>query len=494
MRQPLILAALVFAALLHRPALAGHHSKKDSGPKVTINAKSALRAEPSDTGMPVGKVRAGEKVVFVKVSDDGKWVQVRKGRFAGWIAASEVDNLPSDATLPKAPTGPTEVTPPVPTPVVTPVPVAPVQVQPVTPVQVQPVAPVQVQPVAPVQVQPVAPVQTPPPSDTPALVPVPAPVPAGGEVGAPPPAPVVAPRLPLSGLLLGVGGGVALLTSQFSSTFKSGLQPELFNYNVQNLPALALAAHIGYTYGYRGFRLGVDAGYRFAGATAIVVKLPEKDSLPLTVMGSAATMSEVLPYERQVVNVTSHDVDAAASIGGYFTLGKYLEMSLRARGGLQVLAFVPQFNSDSVLPQEVFYGPMAGGVIDFQSRAVPGFGLHVEGAYIPYAVRQEPTGGQDVAASAANTGNNPEKSTGYNVAGSLAFRVAPGFDVELGYRMLFTQTQYGNDPNAADSYYSPRMAFNRDPTLAYFFKTELLTSAQRTTEQQSIYLGVTFRR
>ena len=56
--------------------------------------------------------------------------------------------------------------------------------------------------------------------------------------------------------------------------------PELYNYHVDMLPGLSLQARVGYVFGYKWLRVGVDAGYRFAGGSTIVIQLPDRDSVP----------------------------------------------------------------------------------------------------------------------------------------------------------------------------------------------------------------------
>ncbi len=505
MRRSLPLAALLLAASLH-PALAGHHSHKTAATadaastKVTAITKTVLRAEPTEIGKPLGKVRPSEKLLFVDRSPDGKWAQVRKGRVAGWILVEELSGVPDAAAA----------LPPVPTEVpAKPLVATPTPVTPPTPVAVKP-APVAVKP-APVAVKPtpVAPPDTvlrddPPrtPSEThPAVVPPPSvstgPAVATGPAGpgATGPLSSIAPRVPLSGLWFSVGGGIALLGSSFASAIDpktapaGSLNPELFNYSIDTLPGLAVQGRVGYTYGYRALRVGVDGGYRFAGATSIVVKLPERDSEPRPQVqpdGSIATVSTVLRATRSTVGLTAHDIDLAVSVGGYFALGSKLEMSLRARGGLQIQAFLPDFNPGAVLPKEVLYGPQVGAIVELQSRAIPGFGLRLEGGYIPYAVRTENDGARDAVPTKLSTLD--ESSTGYYGGGSVALRVTPGFDVELGYRLLSTSTTF------ADNSTSQRLAFDRDDVVKGRATTETFSSSSRSTSQQTLWIGVAFRR
>lgn len=288
------------------------------------------------------------------------------------------------------------------------------------------------------------------------------------------------PREGLRGFMLSIGGGAALLNSGMRGTTSSGLIPELYNYHVDTLPGLSLQARVGYTYGYKWLRVGVDAGYRFAGGSAIVIQLPDRDSIPGQGQGGSAS-TVPLHTARQELAVTTHDADAGFSFGGYFRLPKRLEMSVRARGGLQVLGFIPEFNAAASLPQEVFYGPTVGGIIDFQTQFAPGVGVRIDGGYIPYAVRLENAGLRDA---------DHKQSTGYYVGGGISGRILPGFEVELTYRLLSTTTTYqeGSVPE--------RLARDRDPEIQRLVKTggETLASGQRDTGQHSINLNLVFFR
>ena len=108
-------------------------------------------------------------------------------------------------------------------------------------------------------------------------------------------------------------------------------------------------------------------------------------------------------------------------------------MSIRARGGLQVLGFLPEFNAATAPAAGAFYGPSVGGIIEFQSQFVPGFGVRVDGGYIPIGVRVENPGLRDA---------DHKQSSGYYVGGGIAGRILPGFEVELTYRLLSTTSTY----------------------------------------------------
>ena len=288
-----------------------------------------------------------------------------------------------------------------------------------------------------------------------------------------------ATRAPLSGVWISVGGGVSLLGSSIGATTQSGLAPELFNYEINTLPALGLQAGVGYTFAYKALRVGVDVGYRFAGATSIVVQLPNKDSLPTVGPGGTMT-SQVLVTPRQQIQTTSHDADASFSIGGYIALPKQLDLSIRARGGVELFAFLPEFNGQTPLPQESFYGPHIGAAVDLASRYVLGFGVRLNGGYIPYAVRQQNAGLRDGA---------QDTSTGYYFGAAAAFRVLRGLDIEVAYRLLGTNTSYlaGSNPE--------RLKYDRDPTIQSRAASELLADgAFRSTSQQTITLGLVFLR
>jgi hypothetical protein len=277
---------------------------------------------------------------------------------------------------------------------------------------------------------------------------------------------------------------VALLGSSIAATTQTGLTPELYNYQINSLPALAVQASLGYTFAYRGLRVGLDGGYRFAGATSVVVQLPDRDSLPMTVAGGGMTTT-VLKTPKQLIPTTGHDGDVAFSIGGYIALPARLDLSLRARAGFQMFGFLPEFNNATPLPQEVFYGPHVGAVVEFGSRFIPGFGLRLSGGYIPYAVRVENAGLRD---------GQQDSSTGYFLGASAAVRLLRGFDVELAYRMLSTTSSYLVDSNPE------RLKYDRDPTIRGRYMTEKLalnsdsSAPTRSTSQQTITLGLVFLR
>lgn len=280
--------------------------------------------------------------------------------------------------------------------------------------------------------------------------------------------------------MLSIGGGAALLNSGMRGTTSSGLVPELYNYHVDMLPGLSLQARVGYVFGYKWLRVGVDAGYRFAGGSTIVIQLPDRDSVPGQGQGGAAT-TVPLHTARQELPVTTHDADAGLSFGGYFRLPKRLEMSVRARGGLQVLGFIPEFNAATALPQELFYGPSVGGIIDFQTQFAPGIGVRIDGGYIPIGVRVENPGLRD---------GDHKQSSGYYVGGGISGRILPGFEVELTYRLLSTSSSYA--PGSVPE----RLGRDRDPEIQRLVKSggETLTTGQRETGQHSINLNLVFFR
>lgn len=450
-----------------RPKPAADEQAQDSGKKaakpakVVLSDKAELKDSPSDSATTVKKLHANDKLEFVEYSPDGKWAKVKKSKAEGWLSASVLTGLPpfvaasaSTATTPTANAQtdkPASSTPaPAQTVAETPTPAA-------TPVQAEPAKPASVEPPKPVPVAP-------------------PPVVADND----PPAPTPESRLPLSGFFLSVGGGAALLNSGMSGRMASGLAPELYNYDISNLPSLGLQARMGYTFGYKMLRVGVDAGYRFAGATSIVVQLPDRDSLPMTGVGGAMT-TVVLKTPRQEIATTAHDADAALTVGVGISLPKQLALSIRARGGFNIFAFAPEFNSFTPLPQEIFYGPHVGGNLEFASRNAPGFGLRVEGGYIPYAVRQQNTGLRD---------GDQKKSTGYFIGGAAAVRVIRGFDIEVAYRMLSTSTDY-NEGSVPE-----RLIRDRDPSIQARARagTETIATANRYTGQQTISVSLVFFR
>lgn len=364
MRSLHSLGALLGAALLILPAgEVGARKKKDEAEaaapagkaadakdaKLVTKDKTDLRAEGNDLAKVVKHLKKKEKLEYVSRSADGKWVQVRKGKVEGWVPADMLEGLPaSDTAMAMGPVGsggdkpgtdgksggadtkpaggdskavaakppekpPEPASPP---PAATPPPAAP-----------EPMAS---------------------PGTTPAATSPAAGANAAAENSPEPPAPKL-PREGLRGFMLSIGGGAALLNSGMRGTTSSGLVPELYNYHVDMLPGLSLQARVGYVFGYKWLRVGVDAGYRFAGGSTIVIQLPDRDSVPGQGQGGAAT-TVPLHTARQELPVTTHDADAGLSFGGYFRLPKRLEMSVRARGGLQVLGFIPEFNAATALP------------------------------------------------------------------------------------------------------------------------------------------------
>lgn len=431
--------------------------------QVVVTEKTELKADPSDNGKVLKKLKGKDKLEFVERSPDGKWAKVKKGKAEGWVQASALEGLPAaPAKQEPAKQEPVKVEA-LPEKKPDPVPTQPPPVT-TTPAVTAPATTAQKPPVTTTTV--VEPPATPPPVTPPPVVA------AKQEEPIPPPK---AERLPLTGFWLSIGGGASLLGSKISATTSSGLTPELFNYHIDNQPALGLQLRLGYTFGYKAFRVGVDAGYRFAGATSIVVNLPNRDPYPVN-GGSTAPL--VTP--RQEISTTAHDADAALSIGGNISLPKRLDLSLRVRGGFQFFGFVPEINTVTPLPQEIFYGPHVGGIAEFQSRFVPGFGVRVEGGYIPYAVRSQNSGLRD---------GQQDKSTGYFVGGSLGVRIIRGFDVEVAYRMLSTTTTLlqGSDPE--------RLRYDRDMNIRSLYTAgEKLDSGERSTAQQTITLNLVFLR
>lgn len=470
------------AAPAGKPA-AAKDAKDAKDTKVVTKDKTDLRAEGNDLAKVVKHLKKKDKLDYVSRSADGKWVQVRKGKVEGWVPADVLEGLPAaDTAMAMGPVGsgsdkpgtdakpsggdskpaatdpkavaakPSEKAPEPASPTAAATPAA-------TP--------------APAPTEPTATPATP-------MAATPAPAgDAGGDAAAEPAVPKL-PREGLRGFMLSIGGGAALLNSAMRGTTSSGLVPELYNYHVDALPGLSLQARVGYTFGYKWLRVGVDAGYRFAGGSSIVIQLPDRDSVPGQGQGGSAT-SVPLHTARQELPVTTHDADAGLSFGGYFRLPKRLEMSVRARGGLQVLGFIPEFNSATALPQELFYGPSVGGIIDFQSQFVPGFGVRIDGGYIPIGVRVENPGLRD---------GDHKASNGYYVGGGISGRILPGFEVELTYRLLSTTSTYveGSVPE--------RLARDRDPEIQRLVKSggETLTTGQRETGQHSINLNLVFFR
>lgn len=433
--------------------------------KVVVKDKGELRADPSDNGKVLKKVRPKEKVEFVERSSDGKWAKVRKSKVEGWLLADSLDGLPAAKPV-ETPAPVKAETPPEKKP------------EPATPTTATTQGGGAVagtssgtKPATPTTVTPTEPT---PPATPPPVVARPAEPPKAPEE--PQSTSVRVERLPFTGFFLSIGGGAALLDSSMSArTSGYQLEPELFNYSIKTLPALGLQARLGYLFGYKMFRVGIDAGYRFAGATSIVINLPTRDPYPLT---GGSTASLITP--RQEVSTTAHDADAALSIGASIALPKRLDLSIRARAGFELFAFVPELNNNAALPQEIFYGPHVGGVLEFQSRFIPGFGIRAEGGYIPYAVRTQNNGLRD---------GQQDKSTGWFAGGSAGVRIIRGFDVELSYRILSTTTSYlaGSDPE--------RLRYDRDPNIRTIYTMgEKLEYGTRTTAQQTLTLNLVFFR
>lgn len=458
-------------------------AKADAGAKevtVVTKDKTDLRAESNDLAKVLKHLKKKDKLDYVGRSADGKWIQVRKGKVEGWVAADVLDGVPA-AELTMAPVGAGGDKPAQDTKAAAPDGKAGAGDAKAGTGDGKTAA-----------AKP--PEKAPEPAATPAqatATPTPAPAePATPAVAASDPKPTTevpqepaAPTVPrdgLRGFSLSIGGGAALLNSGMRGTTSSGLVPELYNYHVDALPGLSLQARVGYTFGWKWLRVGVDAGYRFAGGSTIVIQLPDRNSIPGQGQGGSAT-SVPLHTARQELAVTTHDADAGLSFGGYFRLPKRLEMSVRARAGLQVLGFIPDFNAVTSLPQEIFYGPSVGGIIDFQTQAVPGVGVRLDGGYIPYALRLENAGLRDA---------DHKQSTGFYVGGGVSGRILPGFEVELTYRLLSTTTTFleGSVPE--------RLARDRDPEVQRLAKSgmETLTSGQRETGQHSINLNLVFFR
>lgn len=464
--------------------------------KVKAIDKADLRAETSDISKVLKRLKKGEKIDYVGRSGDGKWIQVRKGKIEGWVSAAALTDVPPAEATAVAQTGTSPTATPTPTPTATPTPTEtkppptasssqpdfstskPAQTASTTPsgsastgspsAQVEPAkdpAGSTAQTGLTAQANP--PVETKPAATSPVQ-----------EPDAEPPKKPATDGL--RGFFLSIGAGAALANSSITAGTSSGLSPELFNYSIDNLLAVGAQARLGYTFGWKWLRVGVDAGYRFGGAAQIVIQLPDRDSIPMTGQGGAAT-SVFLKTARQELATMTHDADAGLSVGGYFGLGKKLEMSLRARGGFQFFGFIPELNALTPLPQELFYGPSVGGLLDLQTRAAPGFGLRAEGGYIPWALRQQNPGLRD---------GEQKKTTGFYVGGGASVRILPGFEIEATYRLLSTSTEYqeGSVPE--------RLLRDRDPEIQRRARsgTETLTSGLRQTGQHTFNLNLVFFR
>jgi hypothetical protein len=188
----------------------------------------------------------------------------------------------------------------------------------------------------------------------------------------------------------------------------------------------------------------------------------------------------VLSTPQQQLATTAHDADVGLSFGGYFKLPKKLELSVRLRTGLQVQAFLPELNSTTPLPQQVFYGLLLGPVVELQSQSVPGFGARLDAGIIPVGLLTETPGLYD---------GTPASSFGYYFGLAGAYRILPGFELELNYRILSTSTSFaqGSTPE--------RLAYDRDPEVQRLAKMgETLMSGSRTTLQHTLAINLVFFR
>lgn len=433
--------------------------------KVVLTDKAELRAEPSLIGKVVKKLRKKEKVEFVKRSPDGKWANVRKGKVEGWVESELLEGLPpfvvAAVEKPAPPPPPPPVAPPPPPP-------PPKDVCPNVDGN-QEFVPVGL--VKDASGKCVVEKEAPPEEKAAAEE-------KAKAAAAPPEGPKIY-RDGLKGFHFSVGGGIALLASSIQATTSSGLVPELYNYHVDNLPALGLQARLGYTYGYKWLRVGIDGGYRFGGGTSIVVQLPDRESLPTPGPGGGPQTS-TLRTPRQELATTAHDADAAVSFGGYLQLPKNLELAIRLRAGMQFFGFIPELNATTPLPQELFYGPLIGALVEFQSQFVPGFGFRLDGGYIPYAVRQENVSLRD---------SDQTSSRGFYAGLGGAARLFKGFELELSYRVLGTSTDFaaGSIPE--------RLLRDRDPEVQRLARAgETLVSGSRSTVQHTLAINFVFFR
>lgn len=442
-------------------------------PTVTLTDKADLKAEPTEIGKVLKKLKKKDKVEFLEKSPDGKWAKIRKGKLEGWVQVEVVDGLPAteaakptEVAKPVEPEKKPDAPPPKPTPEV-------VKAPPVEPAK--PVKPVEKHPEPVVVAPPVEPAK--PVSPQPEKPPV--------VVEAPPtkPEPAKPARPGISGFFLSVGGGAGLVNTGMTGTLTSGTQPELYNYSVENLPAFGLQARLGYTFAWKGLRVGIDAGYRFAGGTSIVIQLPDRDSAPYPGAGGGP-MTQPLTTPRQNLATTAHDGDAAINIGGYIRLPKRLELGLRARAGVEVIGLLPEFNAFTPLPQEIIYGPTVGAIVDFQTAFTPGFTMRLEGGGIPYGIRLQNSGLRDGTAQPAK---------GFYVGGTIGARIINGFDVEVGYRMLDISGDFesGSVAERYNLHDRDRVLF-RD--LGIQTTPDTIGTATRTYRQQTVTLNLVFFR
>ena len=82
-------------------------AKADAGAKevtVVTKDKTDLRAESNDLAKVLKHLKKKDKLDYVGRSADGKWIQVRKGKVEGWVAADVLDGVPA-AELTMAPVG-----------------------------------------------------------------------------------------------------------------------------------------------------------------------------------------------------------------------------------------------------------------------------------------------------------------------------------------------------------------------------------------------------
>jgi hypothetical protein len=147
---------------------------------------------------------------------------------------------------------------------------------------------------------------------------------------------------------------------------------------------------------------------------------------------------------------------------------------------MQFLGFFPELNATTPLPQELYYGPLIGGLVEMQSQFVPGFGFRLDGGYIPYAIRQQNAGLRD---------SDQATSRGFYVGFGGAARIFKGFDIELSYRLLSTSTDF------AQGSIPERLVRDRDPEVQRLARAgETLMSGSRSTAQHTLTLNFVFFR
>jgi hypothetical protein len=177
------------------------------------------------------------------------------------------------------------------------------------------------------------------------------------------------PSKPPSGVWIGVGGGLAVLSQRYVSDGKTALSS--YQYSVDSA---VVRGSIGYARPFaRRLFFGLDGNYAYAGGGAI--RYPAGD-----------------PNQTQV-SVQQHDADAGAQLGVHVDVLGGLDLRLRAGGRMtaHILQIKPslQIPSDRLLGATVGLGLDAPQVTTIGSVAV---GLHVYGEALLHGSLQQGAG------------------------------------------------------------------------------------------------------